>query len=267
MGELSLATALSQWSGFLSIGKRDRTKDYHREIVALILRDWPDVNMPVDAITPEQVIEFVQKVERFSVSRFNAIVTALRATVPVARKLKRRRVRLKDRVLLTEEQFARLLAELDRAYRGHGGLLIRFLAHTGLRINEARQLKWLDVHEKFLLLPGEITKNGEPRAVPLINGVRDTLEKLRAVTGQGERVLPQAECKTALNSACARAGVPRLSHHDFRHLFTTRCVQSGVDIPTVARWLGHLDGGALLARTYFHLADEHSLLMAQKVRL
>jgi integrase len=59
----------------------------------------------------------------------------------------------------------------------------------------------------------------------------------------------------------------RISHHDFRHLFATRCIESGVDLPTVARWLGHQDGGALLSRTYFHLVDEHSRRMAARVRI
>ena len=27
----------------------------------------------------------------------------------------------------------------------------------------------------------------------------------------------------------------RLTHHSLRHLFATRCVESGIDIPTVAR--------------------------------
>jgi hypothetical protein len=38
-----------------------------------------------------------------------------------------------------------------------------------------------------------------------------------------------------------------------------------VDIPTVSRWLGHKDGGALAMKTYGHLRDEHSTKMAQKV--
>jgi hypothetical protein len=41
---------------------------------------------------------------------------------------------------------------------------------------------------------------------------------------------------------------------------------SGVDLPTLARWLGHQDGGALLARVYFHLADQHSRQMAERLR-
>jgi hypothetical protein len=38
-----------------------------------------------------------------------------------------------------------------------------------------------------------------------------------------------------------------------------------VDIPTVSRWLGHKDGGALAMKVYGHLRDQHSVSMAQKV--
>ncbi len=38
-----------------------------------------------------------------------------------------------------------------------------------------------------------------------------------------------------------------------------------MDIPTVARWLGHKDGGALAMRVYGHLRDHHSAEMAQEV--
>jgi len=50
-----------------------------------------------------------------------------------------------------------------------------------------------------------------------------------------------------------------------RHLFATRCIESGVDIPTVSCWLGHKDGGALAMKVYGHLRDSHSAEMAQKV--
>jgi hypothetical protein len=38
-----------------------------------------------------------------------------------------------------------------------------------------------------------------------------------------------------------------------------------VDIPTVSRWLGHKDGGALAMKVYGHLRCQHSVAMAQKV--
>ena len=56
------------------------------------------------------------------------------------------------------------------------------------------------------------------------------------------------------------------THHDFRHFFVTTCIEAGVDIPTVAKWVGHRDGGALLMRTYTHVRDAHSARMAFKVK-
>jgi len=234
----------------------------------MIGRNWPGIE-DVDVLGIEElaVLEFVQRIERFSATRFNAMVSMLKGVLPAAARLKFRPVRVKDRPLLSQLEFSRLLQELDGRPQSHAGLVIRFLAHTGLRINEARQLKWQDVHEDFILVPGAITKTGRPRAIPFVNGIREILDELQGVAGVEELVLPQAECKRSLNTSCARAGVPHLSHHDFRHLFATRCIQSAVDLPTAALWLGHRDGGALLAKIYFHLVDEHSRRMAAKVRI
>jgi integrase len=79
--------------------------------------------------------------------------------------------------------------------------------------------------------------------------------------------LPQAECRKTLRYACRLAGIPHVTHHTFRHFYATRCIMSGVDIPTVAKWLGHLDGGALLLRTYSHLIDDHARQMAKRVKV
>jgi integrase len=63
-------------------------------------------------------------------------------------------------------------------------------------------------------------------------------------------------------------GISRITHHDLRHLFATRCIEAGVDVPTVSRWLGHNDGGALAMKVYghLHLRDSHSAELALKVR-
>ena len=73
------------------------------------------------------------------------------------------------------------------------------------------------------------------------------------------------ECQKAIDTACKKLSIVRFTHHDLRHLFATRCIESGVDIPTVSRWLGHKDGGALAMKVYGHLRDQHSTTMAQKV--
>jgi integrase len=102
----------------------------------------------------------------------------------------------------------------------------------------------------------------------MIGEMRQLLERMRAqrqnepVTGSVMRV---RECQKAMDRAAKVVGMKRITHHDLRHLFATRCIESGVDIPTVSRWLGHRDGGALAMRVYGHLRDQHSTEMAQKV--
>ncbi|MGH7939722.1 MAG: site-specific integrase [Limisphaerales bacterium] len=176
-------------------------------------------------------------------------------------------MRLKERPLVNQAEFSRLLEELDGRPRSHAGLIVRFLAHTGLRINEARQVRWEHVREDFFLLPGNVTKNDRARVIPFLNGIRETLKALQRVAGDQDLVIPQTECKRSLRTACRLTGLHRLTHHDFRHLFTTRCIESGVDIPTVARWRGDTDGGAMLVKTYFHLLDDHSRRMAERVKI
>jgi integrase len=68
-----------------------------------------------------------------------------------------------------------------------------------------------------------------------------------------------------MDHACKKLRIKRVTHHDLRHLFATTYIESGVDIPTVSRWLNHKDGGALAMKTYGHLRNEHSLAQAKRV--
>jgi integrase len=100
---------------------------------------------------------------------------------------------------------------------------------------------------------------------PLNSSLRQLLEKMRREQpGESPEkpVMQVFECQKSIDRAANLAGVKRITHHDLRHLFATRCIESGVDIPTVSRWLGHQDGGA---KTYGHLRDEHSQREALKV--
>ena len=80
-----------------------------------------------------------------------------------------------------------------------------------------------------------------------------------------EKVFRVNEAQNAINSAVRKLGIPRITHHDLRHLFATVGIEAGIDIPTVSRWLGHKDGGALAMKTHGHLRREHSVAQALKV--
>ncbi|HEY9172209.1 MAG TPA: site-specific integrase [Verrucomicrobiae bacterium] len=57
----------------------------------------------------------------------------------------------------------------------------------------------------------------------------------------------------------------RFGFHDCRHHFISFCVMSGIDYMTIARWVGHKDGGVLIGKVYGHLSNEHA--QAQAARL
>lgn len=262
----SFNKGLELWLTSHSLGRRERSRKYNQEIAAIIQRNWAAPWKPIAIITEDEILEFAQKIAHYSASRWNAIVSALRAIVPGRVKLNRRRVRIREFTPPSQEEFAALLAECDRkSPRSQAGLIVRFLALTGLRIAEARGLRWCNVLNDRIEVPGSITKNGRPRYLPKIPGIDPVLDRLRAIGGPF--VLPRKDCRKAIATACKTVGLPKLTHHCFRHLFATRCIESGVDPQTVARWLGHQDGGALLSRTYFHLIDEHSWRMAARVQM
>ena len=263
----SFGSALANWMRLRKLNTKPSTHSFYGFVHALMVREWPDVDQRIDAVSLDDVLRFCERVAHYSPSYWNAMVAALHELVPAARSLKFRSMRMKDRALINQQQFSELLAECDRLKRSQAGNVVRFLAHTGLRIREARLVRWVDVGPDCIMVRADSTKNGKARVIPFVQGTAEVLARLRAVTGSREFVLPRSEIRRGLSMACERAGVAPLSHHDFRHLFATRCIQSGVDLPTVARWLGHQDGGALLARTYFHLVDEHSRAMAARVRV
>ncbi|MBM3852032.1 MAG: hypothetical protein FJ399_02635 [Verrucomicrobia bacterium] len=79
------------------------------------------------------------------------------------------------------------------------------------------------------------------------------------------KFLAVGEARKSLARACEKLGVELLTHHDLRDAFATSAIEAGVDIPTVAAWLGHADGGALLMRVYAHHRRAHSVYQAAKV--
>ncbi len=197
-----------------------------------------------------------------------------------AEDIPRRRVVQAEIQIPTREQFRALVAAIresdgrpDSKKKAKAGAdLVELLAYSGCRLSEATSLRWQDIDfEKgvFTVTGGEGgTKNHERRTVPMTSALRSLLKQLHdEVNPKPADFVSQIDsAKKCLATACRRLGYPQFTHHDFRHLFATTCIESGVDIPTVSRWLGHKDGGALAMRVYGHLRLEHSALAALKVR-
>jgi integrase len=188
--------------------------------------------------------------------------------------LSKRSVRRKRLDLPTSEQFQAIVMTIatTRARRSRETAdMVRFLAYSGARLREATALRWgdLDFKRNRLTIAGTKTESSD-RTIPIFPALTGLIAEMRArrgVESDNAPILRVQECLGSLKSACRKIGIKALTHHDLRHLFATSCIESGVDIPTVSRWLGHSDGGNLAMKTYGHLRQEHSDAQAAKVRI
>lgn len=156
---------------------------------------------------------------------------------------------------------------------------LTFLRFSGCREKEALALRWTDVSlERGILTIGAdgTTKNRNARHLPLNAALRAHLEAMAErrqpdssflfpSPQRGSEDRPAINLRATLELARTAAGLPKVAFHDMRHFFASYAVMSGLDFVTVARWLGHRDGGALLARTYAHLAPGHEQAAASKL--
>ncbi|HZZ57856.1 MAG TPA: tyrosine-type recombinase/integrase [Opitutaceae bacterium] len=196
-----------------------------------------------------------------------------------AKDIRKKKETKKQMVIPTREQFRKLVQAIrdsdgrpaSQAKAAFGADLVELLAYSGCRIAEATTLKWRDVNfnTSIVTIHGgtDGTKNREARTIPMTAALRHLLTRLydKYKPQPEQRVSPIDRAHTCLRTACRRLNYPHFSHHDFRHLFATTCIESGVDIPTISRWLGHKDGGALAMRVYGHLRHAHNIEAASRV--
>jgi integrase len=265
------------------------TKKYQTEILEAVQKSWPEINsLDVKKITHAECTNWRSRFgAEYSATRVNGAISMLRRTFQIAidsgirhdnpiQTIRRAKVRNKQLTLPEAGQFLAFVKELETSGSRHSrpcANLVRFLAYGGFRKTEAANITWADcdsVKNKITVRgdPETGTKNSEIREVPMIPDMVQLLERLRAERSDEPPetpVMKVRECQKAMDRAAKVVGMTRITHHDLRHLFATRCIESGVDIPTVSRWLGHKDGGALAMKVYGHLRDQHSTAMAQKV--
>lgn len=290
-GKMTFGEALDE---YIQSRKRDatlkpRTKDYDDQQVVALLKTWPGLReQDIGRISKEQCEVWADKfAEAYCPSAYNHTLAIVKHTFETAidrgvrydnpaRKIKRQAERPKKLTLPSQDEFTAFLKEIEKGGSGKSrpcADLVRFLAFGGFRKMEAAHVTWADIAFEADKIhvhgdPLQGTKNGESRPVPMLPEMRELLVRLKSERPDArpeDAVMAVRECQKAMDRAARIVGMKRITHHDLRHLFATTCIESGVDIPTTARWLGHKDGGVLAMRTYGHLRDEHSMAMAQKV--
>lgn len=268
---------------------KPRTKDYHDQRIAALLRSWPGLEKKeIRTITKTDCLNWAARFgQSASPTALNHTIGILKALLEIgvemgaryenpARFIKRASERPKKLELPEVGKFENFVSEIENSGSGFSqpcADLVRFLAFGGFRKSEAASVTWADCDfdRGEITVRGDAvtgTKNWTIRRVPMIPDMRGLLESLRGERQDGPPETPVMrvrECQKAMDRAARVVGMRRITHHDLRHLFALRCIESGVDIPTVSRWLGHKDGGALAMRVYGHLRDQHSVEMARRV--
>jgi integrase len=156
---------------------------------------------------------------------------------------------------------------------------VRLMAYCGARRNETLALRWADVNfqrEQLTIGADGDTKNSTSRTLDFNPALKNHLLAMRTRRApdsqwlfpspqRGDKEIHAMSFRESLELARAHAKLRRVGFHDMRHLFISFCVMSGIDYMTIAKWVGHRDGGVLIGKVYGHLADTHTRAAAQRV--
>ena len=266
---------------------KESTRHYYQQVSTALAKLSKSQPLDVLAVSVSRVTaaELRSLLDAFAASssptRYNGALALLRRTFEraieaghiaknPAQRFKRIKPKKKKHDLPTVESFARIVDEILSQKKSHSNAAamgVELLAYTGLRISEGQELRWRDIKTDHILV--RTAKNDELRQVPLIPSAKDLFKRMREAeipTGPNDPVMLIKSPRIALAGACKRLGINHLRVHDLRHIFATRCIEGQVDIPTLAQWLGHKDGGVLAMQVYGHLCKKHSTAMAGRVK-
>ena len=153
---------------------------------------------------------------------------------------------------------------------------------TGMRKSEITGLRWKEIRNGMIYLPGERTKNGRPREIPISARLSEELKKIRRQQTQGDVVTasdavfkahrgrpspdgtrrlkvltsPVKSFRNAWETAMKKAGIhPGFHFHDLRHTTASWLKMSGADDYTVMDIMGHSDFAMM--KRYAHLSPQH----------
>jgi len=178
---------------------------------------------------------------------------------------------------LTAQEAGRLLD----ACLPHLRPIVLCALETGMRRAEILGLKWSEMKGGMIYLPGERTKNGKPREIPVSATLAKELLRVRnqrrvaaVSTASGfvfqpprERKVmrrgklhvvtgPMGDISCAWEAAKEKAGIaPGFRFHDLRHTFASHQKMAGVDDYTLMEIMGHSD--FKMMKRYAHLSPAH----------
>jgi integrase len=149
---------------------------------------------------------------------------------------------------------------------------LRFMCATGARRLSALFVTWKDVdfvRRQVRLVKTKYSKQTVIDFNPTLEALLVEMHQRKHATSpwlfpEPERPEERAKLRETFDRLRAKLGL-NIIIHDCRHYFISNCVMSGIDFMTIAKWVGHADGGVLIGKVYGHLSAEHTQAAAAKV--
>lgn len=183
------------------------------------------------------------------------------------------------RRILTPEEEERLYQASIASNWPMMWLFVRMCLTTGARKSEIRKLRWqyINLAESLAVIP--VTKNGDPRAIPLVSDVKDALRdasKVRPIDSDFVFFDPKKPSQPknidqTWKQVRVRAGLfqdrddplDRVVLHSTRHTVATRLLRGGANLAQAARVTGHKTLSQL--SRYTHLDAQDAVNLAERL--
>jgi len=148
-------------------------------------------------------------------------------------------------------------------------LVLMFLYYAGLRLDEARNIKWTDLDFDRGIIHVKIAKGGRERVVFLHQRLQDTL-KVYGIKTEGlifssqfrNKIYNSRTIQQIVKNAAKEVGINKnVTPHTLRHSFATHLLEAGADIKYIQKLLGHKD--IRTTQLYTHVANKDLTKLAE----
>lgn len=178
----------------------------------------------------------------------------------------------KPREYLEDSELKKLFYSFDISYfsEHRDSTIISLILDTGMRLGECLMLsiKYLDISERVITIPAELTKGRKSRCVYFSVKTRKILQRWLSYKDRyinSDYLFPVKESglpielrsfESNFRRYIKRAGIEKeVSPHALRNNFAKRCIMAGMDIYTLSRILGH-SSVTVTEKAYLDLTDK-----------
>lgn len=169
---------------------------------------------------------------------------------------------------LTDDERQRLLQACKASAWPRLYVLVLMALTTGARKGELVGLRWRDVDFERAEARVAVTKNGDPRVLPLVPAVVEELRRFEGASSAlvfASRQTPDKAYafEPRFHQALAEARIRGVTFHTLRHSCASMLAKNGATLLEIGDLLGHRQ--LQMTKRYSHLATAHKAALVNRV--